>query len=243
MGSTNHLLKHLCTSERHLSVAEMLNNPNQQEMMYQEFWTRINNFLVTSYRYTGFDYHEVAACHVMCVASAPHCTGLWLKAVLEELRNRYTGWGKNRSTRSLDTYEMGSLIGLFQAGCWLQKNSQQLLNPDFLSEMSNYCIASIGNAVNVSYDEPDMVKARRQLDESIKTYLRPKNQDLALRLTNQMRPVLSNLQESLSSVHLQFKTDFLIGPGSWILDGFVHGILDVEHRKTHTLLPAVLTLL
>ncbi len=248
MKPTSALLEHLCHDHRTQQIAEMLANANTDEIGNHEFWVGINSALKQSVQCTSFgQYLMVANCHVMCVATFPHCARRWLQPVLEELSHARESWIHDATFGlSMDAYEMGSLLGVFKAGNWLQANSQELLDPAFLSEMSNYCYASIGHRrslVNSDFGSREEDRAQQELGHAIKDYLRPQNATLAKQVRLQMRPILEDLRNRLAESPLRYGPDCLTGAGRWILEGFVHGVLDIPHRKTQDLIPAALALL
>ena len=236
------LVKFLGSDERQEIIARKLGNAERLDD--PELWQEINVSLIESTRCCSFEaYVAVAHCHVMCVACAPENDHLWLEVVLNELRLRAELWKKDDAGGSLDAYEIGSLIGLFQAAIWLQKNTTRTLGPTFLAAMGEYCVDSVGRRclpVNVSDCSRDLTAAQRVFDQAIKGYLRPTNERLAQQLWPEVRSVLLYLQRRLAATVLADSPSALQGPGRWLLDALVYSVLDVEHRYSQDLIPAAL---
>lgn len=210
----------------------------------REFWLGVHNQLLESTSGYSFDYYQsIAQCHVFCIAAVPDCNKVWSRIVLDELTRRASGLNGG----GLSAYVLGSQLGLFQAGKWLQKKKNKLLDGDFLPAMAKYCSVLLGkNCIPVDISgarcSSILVRARQTLDRAVKDYLRPQDKDLAKLIASEIRTMLVELQQH----------DLVVTPSSfargrsvadhWLLDALIHGSLDVSHRKLGELVQAALAL-
>lgn len=237
MSALKPLLDFLCGSRFEREVADAICVAD--ESRDQEFWLGVHGRLLKSTSTTSFScYPSIARCHVLCVAAVPECNETWSGIVLDELMRQATG------NASFDSYVMGSQLGLFQAGKWLQEKKQKLLGKNFLSAMAKYCSVLFGKKctpVNISGSWHDLDSARRTLDCAVKGYLRPESEGLI----EQIKPEIYAMLVELQQFDLVVRSDGMSsssGADRWLLDALVHGSLDVGHRNYKELVRASLAL-
>jgi hypothetical protein len=165
---------------------------------------------------------------------------MWASIVLEELTRRLVFGAE----AAFNAFVMGSQLGLFQAGKWLQEKQQVLLGEYFLPEVARYCIALFGKEclpVNICNYESEIRGAQQDLDRAVKDYLRPQNSDLTRQIRPQIREMLIEVQQ------IGFIVESLgIGRGCgadrWLLDALLHGSLDITNCNRYELIQAALAI-
>lgn len=237
MVTIESLLDFLCCNrfERGV-VSAILAGKNHQG---REFWLDVHTRLVDASSCVSFDcYYSIARCHVLCIATAPECSDTWTSIVLEELTRRVD------DRASLDAFVMGSQLGLFQAGKWLQEKRQTLIGQNFLPAVARYCAALFGKEclpANISNYESEISRAQQDIDRAVKDYLRPQNHDLAEQIRPEIRAMLIALQH-VEFAEDRFGTNRGCGGDRWLLDALLHGSLDLAHRNRNELIQANLAI-
>ena len=138
---------------------------------------------------------------------------------------------------NLDAFLMGSQLGLFQAGKWLQEKRLTLIGQDFLPAIARYCTALLGkkcSPVNISNYDSEISRAQQELDRAVKEYLRPL-------IKPEIRQMLVELQE-VDFAKDRFRTGRDCGADHWLLDALLHGSLNIAHRNHNELLQAALAI-
>lgn len=237
MATIESLLDFLCRNRFERGVASAILAAGDHHS--REFWLDVHTRLVDSSSSIGFDYyHSIARCHVLCIATAPECRDTWASIVLEELTRRVA------DRVSFDAYVIGSQLGLFQAGKWLQENRQTLIRQNFLSVVARYCAVLFGKEclpVNISNYESELSRAQQELDHAVKDYLRPQNRDLAEQIRPEIRQMLVELQK-VDFIEDRFGIERGCRADRWLLDALIHGSLDVAHRNRNELIQATLAI-
>lgn len=237
MAMIESLLDYLCCNRFERGVASAILAAGDHQG--REFWLDVHTRLVDSSSCIDFSYYpSIARCHVLCIATAPECSHTWASIVLEELTRRVA------DRASLDAFVMGSQLGLFQAGKWLQEKRQALIGQNFLTVVARYCAALFGKEclpVNISNYDSEISRAQQELDRAVKDYLRPQNSNLAEQIRLEIREMLVELQR------VQFAEDrFSARRGCradrWLLDALLHGSLDVANRTRNELIQATLAI-
>lgn len=217
------LLDYLCGSlwEREVAQAIITN----KGVFDREFYSGLLAQLVQSTCCVSFErYPEIAKCHVLCVASAPDSSYHWFDVLEEYLEQRV------QEDSNLDAYVMGSLMGIFQAGIWLQQHRKRLLPGSTLLFMARYSLALLthqSELINPSYRNDERNQAQHDLDQAVKGYLRCKDEELRGQLKNDTHLLIGGLRDALEMDWSRMATN---GPGMWLLMSIVHSVLNIEHR-------------
>lgn len=237
MKTIQSMLDFLLSNRWEKVLAEAFLSASPTDMYGTTFWHRTYAAFERSAQGLSFEYYcAIARCHVLSAAVAAEvgCVDTWTKFVLDELTNRAC------HDRGLDAYVMGSQIGLFQAGIWLQENKKQGFGPSFLSTMGQYSLALMHDRglrfVNMSGNEH--LHAQQELDRAVKGYLRPENKELADHLKPGVRAMLLTIKNGLPTTSNPLRSSS--GPESWLLNSLVHGALNIEKRDHHELVNAAL---
>lgn len=237
MSTIESLLDFLCGNRFERGVATSLLAAGDHQD--REFWVDLHKGLADSTSCTSFDcYHSIARCHVMCVAIAPDSSDTWASIVLEGLTRRVADGA------SLDAFVMGSQLGLFQAGKWLQEKRKVLVGQNFLPAVARYCAALFGKEclpVNISNYDSEISRAQQELDRAVKEYLRPQNSDLTEQIKPGVREMLVELQQ-VEFVEDRFDMRRGCRADRWLLDALLHGSLDLAHRNRNELIQATLAI-
>lgn len=222
----------------------------EDDPMRPNFLATLNSTIKSAADSADFEsYKSVAQCHGLIVASFPKSCDYWVRnvvlddfAIICDQLNE-----EKRIALGLTAYEVGTLLGIFQVGVWMQKHKQRLLHRDFLPAIADYCVASLDvqrPAPNIFVAEDEVLQdAERKLDRAVKEYLRPSNPHLAAQLNTELKLVLKTLNGDLLISPRQKKHSTLCGPGLWLVNAFTHGILDVRHRTSQELIPAAVALI
>lgn len=223
MVTVSTLLDYLCGNRWEREVAQAI--VTNKSAFDREFYSRLLAQLVKSTSCVSFErYHEIAQCHVLCVASAPDSSYFWFEVLQEYLEQRV------QDDPNLDAYVMGSLMGIFQAGTWLQQHRKRLLPASTLLFMARYSLALLThqcNLVNCSWRNAERNQAQHDLDQAVKGYLRCKDEELRGQLKNDTHLLIGGLRDVLEMDWSRVATN---GPGMWLLMSIVHSVLNIEHR-------------
>lgn len=235
MKTLNLMLDFACSNRWEREIAKVMVSAEPQSQ--HDLCLRVFDTLTQSTDCLSFDsYSNIARCHGLCIAAQLSCDrGSWEIIVLEDLRRRA------QQKQSLDAYVMGSIIGLFEAGVWLQENRKQVLPDSFLPTMGVYSIDLLySNAHTVNSGGSNFTYIQAQLDRVVKRYLRPQNAEVKERLKSPIRLML----ESMQQLHSGFGEIGCGSPGpcSWLFHSLVHGVIHIESRNHHELVKAALAL-
>lgn len=136
---------------------------------------------------------------------------------------------------------MGTYLGMFQAGVYLQDGGQ-LLQGGFLRNVARYCVRLLdekSRSINATSDYTEESAANKVLDETIKQYLRTTDPNLSVLIKAELITFLEELSRSADIV-----VKAISSPSPFaacdrqiqMLNSILHAALNINNRNISELM-------